>query len=186
MTSELLCVAPPLMYTVMSFPVMPKNSLAVPSHSLGVYQYNKLDMSTFCKQTFVIISTQVCSISSSSTINSWNSLYLFPKNWNWQICHTHLALKLPLCTFSSKLWSSPFPMVKFKTIGFLLDRTENYTPVLFGKLPHELLLEKTLLSSLYAAYLEVASMSAIGRPCCEQGYAQPLSILYLSYVCGNE
>ena len=40
----LLHVAPPFMFTVTSFQAMPINSLAVPSPSLGVYQYNKLDM----------------------------------------------------------------------------------------------------------------------------------------------
>ena len=48
----LLRVAPPLLFTVTSFQAMPTNSLALPSPSLGGYQYNKLDMKTFCKQNF--------------------------------------------------------------------------------------------------------------------------------------
>ena len=83
-----------------------------------------------------------------------NSGYLFPKCWNWQICHTHRAFKLPLPTFSSKLRT--FPTVKSKTIGFLLDLTQQYTPVLFAKTPCELLPEKELLSGHYVAYSEVA------------------------------
>ena len=47
-----------------------------------------------------------------------NSRYLFPKYWNWQICHTQQAIKLPLSTFSGKL--RMFSMVKSKTVGFLL------------------------------------------------------------------
>ena len=38
----LLHVDPPLLFTVTSFLATPINSLAVPSHSLGVYKYNKL------------------------------------------------------------------------------------------------------------------------------------------------
>ena len=65
-----------------------------------------------------------------------NSRYRFPKPWNWQICHAHKAFKLPLCTFRGKLRT--FPMVKSKTIGFLLHRTKKYTPVLFWRIPREL------------------------------------------------
>ena len=67
----LLHVAPPLMCTVMSFQTTAMNSLAVPSPSLGVYQYNKLDMRTFCKQNFTIVSTPLHSISSDSTLYLW-------------------------------------------------------------------------------------------------------------------
>ena len=75
-----------------------------------------------------------------------NSGYLFPKRWNWQLCHTHQAFKHPLWTFSGKLRT--FPMVKSKTIGFLLDQTQQYTTVLFAKTPRELLPEKELLSAI--------------------------------------
>ena len=44
-----------------------------------------------------------------------------------------------------------FPMVKSKTIGFLLDQTHQYTSVHFGKSSRELLPEKVQLSSHYAA-----------------------------------
>ena len=86
---------------------------------------------------------------------SRDSGYLFPKRWNWQICHTHQAFRLPLRTFSGKLRT--FPTVKSKTIGFLLDLTQRYTPVLCAKTPCELLPEKELLSGHYAAYSEVAA-----------------------------
>ena len=69
------------------------------------------------------------------------------------MCHTHQAFKHPLQTFSGKLRT--FPTVKSKTIGFLLDRTQEYTPVLVAKTPRELLPEKELLSGHYAAYSEV-------------------------------
>ena len=65
-----------------------------------------------------------------------------------------VCLLLPLRTFSGKLRT--FPMVKSKTIGFLLDLTQQYTPVLFTKTPCELLPEKELLSGHYAACSEVA------------------------------
>jgi len=45
--------------------------------------------------------------------------------------------------------------VKSKTIGFLLDRTQEDTPVHFGKSPRELLPEKVQLSGHYAAYFEI-------------------------------
>ena len=48
-------------------------------------------------------------------------------------------------------------MVKSKTIGLLLDLTQQYTPVLFAKTSHELLPEKELLSGHYAAYSEVGA-----------------------------
>ena len=47
-------------------------------------------------------------------------------------------------------------MMKSKTIGFLLNLTLQYSPVLFTKTPRELLPEKELLSGHYAAYSEVA------------------------------
>ena len=135
-----LHVAPPLMFTVMSFQATPINILAVSSLSLRIYQYNKLDM-RFCKQNFMIFSIPIRSISSCSTIYPWGSGYLFPKRWNWQICHTHQAFKLPFCIFSGKLQT--FPTVKSKTIEFLLNLTQQYTPVLFAKTPCELLPEKS-------------------------------------------
>ena len=67
----LLRVAPPLMFTVMSFQAIPINSLAVPSPSLRVYQCNKLDMRTFCKQNFTIVSAPLRSISAGSTFYPW-------------------------------------------------------------------------------------------------------------------
>ena len=70
------------------------------------------------------------------------------------MCHTHQAFKHLLRTFSGKLRT--FPTVKSKTIGFLLDRTQQYTPVLVAKTPRELLPEKELLSGHYAAHSEVA------------------------------
>ena len=103
-----------------------------------VYQYNKPNRRNFQLYTH------------------GNSGYLFSNCWNWQICHTHWAFKLPLRTFSGKIQT--FPMAKSKTIGFLLDQTQQHTPVLFGKTPRELLPGKELWSSHYVAYLEVAGM----------------------------
>ena len=71
------------------------------------------------------------------------------------MCHAHRAFKIPLRTFSGKLRT--FPTVKSKTIGFLLNLTQQYTPVLFAKTPRELLQEKELLSGHYMAYSEVAA-----------------------------
>ena len=48
-------------------------------------------------------------------------------------------------------------MVKSKTIAFLLDLTQQYTPVLFTKTPRELPQGKELLSGHYVAYSEVAA-----------------------------
>ena len=67
----LLHVAPPLMLTVTSFQATPINSLAVPSPTLRVYQYNKLDMRTFCKGNFTIVSTPLRSISADPTFYPW-------------------------------------------------------------------------------------------------------------------
>ena len=149
----LLRAAPPLMFIVMSFQAMPTNSLAVPSPSLEVYQCNKLLMRTFCEQKLFLHHYVLFQL--AQLFIRGKRGYLFPKCWNWQICHTHQAFKLPLCTFSGKLRT--FPMVKSNTIGFLLDLIQQYTPVLFAKTPRELLPEKELLSGHYAAYSEVAS-----------------------------
>ena len=130
--------------TVTSFQATPINSLPVPSPSLRVYQYNKLDMRTFCKQNFMIVSTPLRQL--AQLFIHGNSGYLFPKCLYWQICHTHQAFKLPLRTFSSKL--RIFPTVKSKTIGFLLDLTQQYSPIPFPKTPRELLPEKELLSDI--------------------------------------
>ena len=51
----LLYVAPPLLFTVTSFPTTPTNNLAVPSPSLGVVHCNKRDMWNLCKQNFMIV-----------------------------------------------------------------------------------------------------------------------------------
>ena len=67
----LLRVAPPLMFIVTSFQATPTNSLALLSPSLGVYQYNKLDMRTFCEQNFTIVSPPIRSTSSGSTFYPW-------------------------------------------------------------------------------------------------------------------
>ena len=64
------------------------------------------------------------SISSGSTIHG-NSGHLFSECWNWEIWHTHQAFKIPLRTFRGKLRT--FPTVRSITIGFLLDRTQQYT-----------------------------------------------------------
>ena len=77
-----LRVAPPLMFTV-TFQSTPINSLAVPNPpSLGVYQYKFY--ACFCTIYVVFHLAQV--------FIRGNSGDLFPKHWNWQICHTHWAL----------------------------------------------------------------------------------------------
>ena len=130
------------------------NSLAVPSPSLRVYQYNKLDMRNFVGKISRLFLHHYVLFHLAQLFICGNIGYGFPKCWNLQVCHAHQAFKLPLRTFSSKLQT--FPMVKSKTIGFLLDLIQQYTPVLFAKTPRELLLEKELLSGHYVAYLEVA------------------------------
>ena len=47
--------------------------------------------------------------------------------------------------------------MKSKTIAVLLNLTQRFTLVLFAKTPRELLPEKELLNSHYAAYSEVAA-----------------------------
>ena len=110
-------------------------------------------MRTFCEQNFL---HQYVLFPLAQLFIHGNSGYLFPKRWNWQMCHTHQAFRHPLRTFSSKLRT--FPMVKSKTIAFFHDRTQQYTPVLVAKTPHELLPEKELLSGHYAAYSEIAGI----------------------------
>ena len=58
---------------------------------------------------------------------------------------------LLLHTFSVKLQT--FPTEKLKKVGFLLDQTQQYTPVLFAKTLCELILEKELLSGHFVTYL---------------------------------
>ena len=63
--------------------------------------------------------------------------------------------KLLLCTLIGKL--QIFPTAKTKTIGFLLDPTQQYAKILFNKFPLELLLsENKLQSEHWATYSEVA------------------------------
>ena len=68
----------------------------------------------------------------------------------------HLNFHFAVCNPISKLQT--FPMLKSKTIIFLLDRIQQHTPVLFRKISHELLLEKELLSGHCPAYFGVAAM----------------------------
>ena len=63
----LLHVVPPLLFTVTSFVVTPTNSLAVPSSSLGVHQYNKCDMRNLHKQNFTIVFASIRCISTDPT-----------------------------------------------------------------------------------------------------------------------
>ena len=65
---------------------MPANSLPVPSPSLRVYQCNKGDMRNSREQNFKILFAPL-------PFNWPNFLsveivdVVFPKRWNWQICH---------------------------------------------------------------------------------------------------
>ena len=65
-----------------------------------LYHYNNLDMRTniswFLSATMQLIQLFI----------HGNNRYLFPKRWNWQICHTHQAFKLPLHTYSGQLRSN--------------------------------------------------------------------------------
>ena len=65
-----------------------------------LYHYNNLDMRTniswFLSATMQLIQLFI----------HGNNRYLFPKRWNWQICHTHQAFKLPLHTLSGQLRSN--------------------------------------------------------------------------------
>ena len=72
----------------------------------------------------------------------------------------HLSIHFEPFAVSYELFPRP---VKSKTIGFLLDRTQQYTPVLVAKTPRELLPEKELLSGHYAAYSAVAGTCYIQR-----------------------
>ena len=56
---------------------------------------------------------------------------LFPKRWNWQI-YKHLNFHFIPIAVSYTNFSHNM------AIGFLLDGTQQYTSVLFGKIPHEL------------------------------------------------
>ena len=66
----LLHGAPPILFSVTSFPTLPTNSLAVPSPSLGVYLCNK-HMWNLCEQNFTIVFAPICSISTGSTFYQW-------------------------------------------------------------------------------------------------------------------
>jgi len=118
-------------FTVTSFSATPTNNLSVPRHSIRVYHCNKCDMrnlreqNCFCTNTFYFNYI-------AQTFSRGNSRHCFPK---WQICHSHRAFRLPLRTFRGKLRT--FPTVKSKTIGFLLHRTQIYTPVLFWRISHD-------------------------------------------------
>ena len=65
----LLHVAPPLLFTVTSFPDMPTNNLTAPSPSLKVhvYHYNKCDMRNLREQNFTIVFAPRHSISTGPT-----------------------------------------------------------------------------------------------------------------------
>ena len=93
----LLHVAPPLLFTVTSFPDTPTNNLAAPSPSLKVYHCNKRDMQNLHEQNFFLHQDVLFPL--AQLFIRGNSQYHFLKCWNWQICHTHRAFKLLLCTF---------------------------------------------------------------------------------------
>ena len=143
----LIHVVPHLLFTVTPFPATPTNNLAVPSPSLGICHCNKRDMRNSREQNFTIVFAPIPSISTGPTYYRGNSRYCFPKRCNWQICHAHRAFRLPLCTFRGKLQT--FLPVKSKTIGYLLHRTQKYTPVPFWRILCELLPEKELPSGHY-------------------------------------
>ena len=66
----------------------PKTAKVYHAPFFGVYQCNKLHVQNLLVQLFICGKSQ----------------YLFPKYWNWQICHTsYQAFKLPVYTISDKL-----------------------------------------------------------------------------------
>ena len=71
-------------------------------------------------------------------------------------------LGMQLCTLAITVLRDQLRLVLVLTttlsLVLLLDRTQQYTLVLFAKTPRELLLEKDLLNGHYAAYSEVAAM----------------------------
>ena len=116
--------APPLLFTVVSSPVTPTNSLAVPSPSLEVHQCNERDI--------IIVGATVLQVYVLVHLAQVFILY-FAMRWNWQIYHTHQAFKLLLRTFSGKPQTFPTREIKDKWIsswsnptvhsGFLLENS---------------------------------------------------------------
>ena len=114
----------------------------------------KLEMRDFCEQLFlhhnILIHLAQIYVYGNSRHSYLSKMLKLPK------CNILWAFKLPLRTLSSKLRT--FSMVKSKTIRFLRNGTQQYTQVPFQKIPYELLLEKELLSDLYVAYYDIATM----------------------------
>ena len=102
-------------------------------------------MRTFCEQNFTIVSAPIRSISSGSTFYPWDISFQSAGTGKCDTPTKHLSIHFePLA--ACKLQT--FPTVKSKTIGFLLNRTQQYTPVLVAKTPCGLLPEKELLSAI--------------------------------------
>ena len=85
--------------------------LAGPSLSLGVYQCNKTWCVEFLRAKLFLHHYVLFQL--AQLFIHGNSQYLFPKRWNWHICHVHRAFKVPLHTVSCELQT--FPTVKSKT-----------------------------------------------------------------------
>ena len=136
----LINVVPPFLFTVTPFPASPTNNLAVPSPSLGVCIAINVICGIRASKISRLFLQQYFLFQLAQLFIRGNSRYCFPKRWNGQMCHAHTVFRHPLCTFRGKLRT--FPTVKSKTIGFLLHRTQKYTPVPFWRIPRELLPEK--------------------------------------------
>ena len=113
--------SPSLIVYCTSFPAKPTNSLyscTKPLHSGYISAINMMCRICVSKISRMLLHHYVLFQPTELFIRG-NSRNLFPKCWNWQICHTHQAFKLSLCTFSGKLQT--FPTVKNQ---FLLDGTQ--------------------------------------------------------------
>ena len=109
----LLHVAPPLLFTVTSFPAMPTNNLAVPSPSLGYVIAINVICGIHASKISRLFLHQYVLFQLAQLFICGNTPYRFPNCWNWQICHAHRAFRIQLCTLCGKLQT--FPMVKSKT-----------------------------------------------------------------------
>ena len=87
---------------------------------------------------------------------------IFWKHWNWQICHTHQAIKLNFHFTPLAVSYKLFPRWNQRQVDYF--RWSN-PAVHFGKSPCELLTEKEQLSGHYVAYFEVDGMCYIQGAC---------------------
>ena len=98
---------------------MPTNSLAVPSPSLRVYRYKIFIQGIYVsKISWLFLHHNILFHLAQLRIHG-NIRQFFPKHWNWQICQTHQAFKLPLYTFNGKLVKSKLDFFSVKPNNIL-------------------------------------------------------------------